>query len=143
MLLQGFERTSCKAVLLYSHLPDLCLLWVDAHIDINTPMIFLSNHVHCQPLAFLIKELFLVKSLRTKCYSVSEIDKLGIGKVMEETLAYLLPKKKRLIYLHFEIDDLAPSLASVPHTPVPGGMTFREGIYVTEELYKTGRITHF
>uniref|UniRef100_A0ABM5G517 Arginase n=2 Tax=Pogona vitticeps TaxID=103695 RepID=A0ABM5G517_9SAUR len=156
--------------------PDLCLVWVDAHTDINTPLTSPSGNLHGQPLAFLIKELqkempdvpgfswvkprlsakdvvyigvrdvdpgeeLLVKSLGIKCYSMSEIDKLGIGKVMEETLAYLLANKKRPIHLSFDIDGLDPSVAPATGTPVPGGMTYREGIYVAEELYKTGLLS--
>lgn len=37
--------------------PDLCLVWVDAHTDINTPLTSPSGNLHGQPLAFLIKEL--------------------------------------------------------------------------------------
>ncbi|XP_059569051.1 arginase-1 [Alligator mississippiensis] len=83
----------------------------------------------------------IVKSLGIKCYSMSEVDKLGIGKVMEETLSYLLANKKRPIHLSFDVDGLDPSLTPATGTPVPGGMTFREGMYMTEELHKTGLLS--
>lgn len=37
--------------------PDLCLIWVDAHADINTPMTSPSGNLHGQPVAFMLKEL--------------------------------------------------------------------------------------
>lgn len=37
--------------------PDLCVLWVDAHADINTPLTSDSGNIHGMPLAFLVKEL--------------------------------------------------------------------------------------
>lgn len=37
--------------------PDLCLIWVDAHADINTPMSSPSGNLHGQPVAFMLKEL--------------------------------------------------------------------------------------
>lgn len=37
--------------------PDLCLVWVDAHADINTPVISPSGNLHGQPVAFMLKEL--------------------------------------------------------------------------------------
>lgn len=37
--------------------PDLCVLWVDAHADINTPLTSGSGNLHGMPLAFLVKEL--------------------------------------------------------------------------------------
>ena len=37
--------------------PDLCVLWIDAHADINTPLTSDSGNIHGMPLAFLVKEL--------------------------------------------------------------------------------------
>lgn len=37
--------------------PDLCLIWVDAHADVNTPMTSPSGNLHGQPVAFMLKEL--------------------------------------------------------------------------------------
>ncbi|XP_039388458.1 arginase-1-like isoform X2 [Mauremys reevesii] len=83
----------------------------------------------------------ILKSLGIKYYSMTEIDQLGIGKVMEETLHYLLANKKRPIHLSFDVDGLDPSLTPATGTPVPGGVTLREGIYVAEELYRTGLLS--
>ncbi|CAI2723622.1 unnamed protein product [Schistosoma spindalis] len=37
--------------------PDLCVLWIDAHGDINTPLNSASGNIHGMPLSFLVKEL--------------------------------------------------------------------------------------
>lgn len=37
--------------------PDLCVIWVDAHADLNTPMTSPSGNLHGQPVSFLLKEL--------------------------------------------------------------------------------------
>ncbi|KAG1950330.1 arginase-2, mitochondrial [Pimephales promelas] len=37
--------------------PDLCLIWVDAHADINTPLTSPSGNIHGQSVAFLLKDL--------------------------------------------------------------------------------------
>ncbi|KAK7904150.1 hypothetical protein WMY93_016757 [Mugilogobius chulae] len=37
--------------------PDLCVIWVDAHADLNTPMTSPSGNLHGQPVAFMLKEL--------------------------------------------------------------------------------------
>nr|ADA68869.1 arginase [Sinohyriopsis cumingii] len=37
--------------------PDLVVLWIDAHADINTPMTSDSGNIHGMPLAFLVREL--------------------------------------------------------------------------------------
>lgn len=37
--------------------PDLCLIWVDAHADVNTPLTSPSGNLHGQSVAFMLKEL--------------------------------------------------------------------------------------
>ncbi|KAM5165578.1 arginase-1 [Mantella aurantiaca] len=156
--------------------PDLCVVWVDAHADINTPMTSPSGNLHGQPVSFLIKELqkkvpdipgfswvkpclsakdivyiglrdvdpgehLILKTLGIKSYCMSDVDRLTITKVMEETIEYLVGKKKRPIHLSFDIDGLDPSVAPATGTPVPGGLTYREGMYITEQLYNTGLLS--
>lgn len=156
--------------------PDLCVVWVDAHSDINTPFTSPSGNLHGQPVAFLIKELknqmpdvpgfswvkpclaakdivyiglrdvdpgehCILKTLGIKYYSMTEVDELKISKVMEETLEYLLGNKSRPIHLSFDVDGLDPSVAPATGTPVQGGLTYREGLYITEQLHKTGLLS--
>lgn len=45
---------------LYGHWlaqPDVAILWIDAHADINTPLTSGSGNMHGMPLSFVIKEL--------------------------------------------------------------------------------------
>ncbi|XP_032750792.1 arginase-1 [Rattus rattus] len=156
--------------------PDLCVIWVDAHTDINTPLTTSSGNLHGQPVAFLLKELkgkfpdvpgfswvtpcisakdivyiglrdvdpgehYIIKTLGIKYFSMTEVDKLGIGKVMEETFSYLLGRKKRPIHLSFDVDGLDPVFTPATGTPVVGGLSYREGLYITEEIYKTGLLS--
>lgn len=37
--------------------PDMAILWIDAHADINTPLTSDSGNMHGMPLSFLAKEL--------------------------------------------------------------------------------------
>lgn len=37
--------------------PDLAVLWIDAHADINTPTSSPSGNIHGMPVSFLLKEL--------------------------------------------------------------------------------------
>jgi arginase len=41
---------------------DLCVIWVDAHADINTPAGSISGNIHGMPVAFLMREESLVDS---------------------------------------------------------------------------------
>ncbi|XP_058875409.1 arginase-1-like isoform X1 [Acipenser ruthenus] len=106
---------------------DLCLVWVDAHADINTPLTSPTGNVHGQPVSYLLKELqskipvmpgfswikpcitakdivyiglrdldpeehYIVKNLGIKSFSMTELDRLGMGRVMEETCDHLFSK---------------------------------------------------
>lgn len=51
----------------------------------------------------------------------------------------LFHRKQRPIHLSFDIDAFDPSLAPATGTPVNGGLTYREGIYITEEIHNTGK----
>lgn len=158
------------------HYPDLCVIWVDAHADINTPLTSSSGNLHGQPVSFLLKELqdkvplipgfswikpclstsdivyiglrdldpaeqFILKKYNITYYSMRQIDRIGIQKVMERTFDQLLGRRQRAIHLSFDIDAFDPTLAPATGTPVIGGLTYREGIYITEEIHNTGMLS--
>jgi arginase len=68
-----------------------------------------------------------------------DVDRLGIGKVMEETLSYFQNRKE--IHLSFDIDAIDPFFAPHTGTAVTGGLTFREGNYICEALAASGKLT--
>ncbi|CAB1335670.1 unnamed protein product [Coregonus sp. 'balchen'] len=137
--------------------PDLCLIWVDAHADINTPLTSPSGNLHGQSVAFMLKELQnkmpelpgfswmkpfhsakdlvyiglrdvdpgeydILKDLGVQYFTMRDIDRLGIQRVMEVTFDHLLSRKQRPIHLSFDIDAMDPSLAPATGTPVNGGL---------------------
>jgi arginase len=67
-----------------------------------------------------------------------DIDKLGIAAVMQQTFEYLGADTP--IHLSFDVDALDPTVAPATGTPVRGGLTFREGHYICEEVFETGRL---
>ncbi|XP_012859180.2 arginase-2, mitochondrial [Echinops telfairi] len=158
------------------HCQDLCVIWVDAHADINTPLTTSSGNLHGQPVSFLLRELqdkvprlpgfswlkpcisspdivyiglrdvdppehFILKNYDIQYYSMRDIDRLGIQKVMEQTFDLLIGKRQRPIHLSFDIDAFDPALAPATGTPVAGGLTYREGMYITEEIHNTGLLS--
>ncbi|XP_064806926.1 arginase, hepatic-like isoform X2 [Oncorhynchus masou masou] len=134
---------------------DLSVVWVDAHADINTPLTSPTGNIHGQPMSYLIHELqskenlkrdishssHILKLLGIKVYSMTEVDRLGIAKVMEETCDYIFSKVKKPIHLSYDIDALDPSISPATGTPVVGGLTYREGIYITEHISQTGLLS--
>jgi arginase len=84
----------------------------------------------------------ILKKYKIKAFSMHEIDRYGIGQVMDMTLEHLSKgdSAQSPIHLSFDIDALDPSVASSTGTPVRGGLTFREGHYICEILHATGRL---
>ncbi|KAG8884230.1 Arginase, catabolizes arginine to ornithine and urea [Tulasnella sp. 331] len=166
--------------------PDACLIWIDAHADINTIASTESGNLHGMPVSFLLGlntkqeiqalqnpaiavnpeegapfewlepkldasrlvyiglrdvdagERKILKDNKIKCFSMHEVDKYGIGKVMEMALDHVNPERSRPIHLSFDVDALDPTVAPSTGTPVRGGLTFREGHYICEAVYETG-----
>jgi arginase len=80
----------------------------------------------------------LLRKHNIKAFSMFEVDKYGIGKVVEMALDHVNPNRDRPIHLSFDVDALDPSVAPSTGTPVRGGLTFREGHYICEALAETG-----
>jgi arginase len=60
-----------------------------------------------------------------KAFSMHDIDKHGIGKVLELALDAVNPKRERPIHLSFDVDAFDPSVAPSTGTPVrPGFFSF-------------------
>ncbi|XP_068253421.1 arginase-2, mitochondrial isoform X1 [Nyctibius grandis] len=86
-------------------------------------------------------EYYILKNYDIQYFSMRDIDRLGIQKVMERTFEQLMGRRQRPIHLSFDIDAFDPSLAPATGTPVLGGLTYREGMYITEEIYNTGMLS--
>ncbi|KXS17132.1 arginase [Gonapodya prolifera JEL478] len=80
----------------------------------------------------------IIRSLGIKAFSMHEVDKWGIGRVMEMALDHIAPKRDKPIHLSFDVDALDPTVIPATGTPVRGGLTFREGHYICEALHETG-----
>ena len=80
----------------------------------------------------------LLKEHNIKAYSMHEVDKYGIGKVVDMALDHVNPDRSRPVHLSFDVDAMDPSVAPSTGTPVRGGLTFREGHYICEALHETG-----
>uniref|UniRef100_A0A673CIL2 Arginase n=1 Tax=Sphaeramia orbicularis TaxID=375764 RepID=A0A673CIL2_9TELE len=87
-------------------------------------------------------EHFILKLLGVKAFSMTEVDQLGISRVMEQTCDYLCDKVQKPIHLSYDVDAVDPSVTPATGTPVIGGLTYREGLYVTEYLCQTGDPVH-
>ncbi len=82
----------------------------------------------------------LIKKHSIKVYTMHEIDRLGMTKVMEETIAYLKETSDG-VHLSLDLDGLDPHDAPGVGTPVLGGISYRESHLAMEMLAESGLIT--
>jgi len=130
-------------------------LWIDAHGDLNRPSTSPSGNVHGMPLAAALGvagdafpeqsleraaligvrsldpgERKLVKELDVKVFTMSEIDKHGVERVMQEALTFL--SGSRFVHVSLDLDAVDPTTAPGVGTPVRGGLSYREAHFVLE-----------
>lgn len=82
----------------------------------------------------------LIKETGIKVYTMHEIDRLGMARVMEETIAYLKEKADG-VHLSLDLDGLDPNDAPGVGTPVMGGISYRESHLAMEMLHEAQIIT--
>lgn len=73
-----------------------------------------------------------------RAFSMFDIDRHGIGRVMEMALGHIGADTP--IHLSFDVDALDPMWAPSTGTPVRGGLTLREGDYICECVHETGSL---
>ncbi|WEW55156.1 Arginase, catabolizes arginine to ornithine and urea [Emydomyces testavorans] len=73
-----------------------------------------------------------------KAFSMHDVDKHGIGRVVEMALGHI--GQDTPIHLSFDVDGLDPLWAPSTGTPVRGGLTLREGDFIAECVHQTGSL---
>ncbi|OJJ00201.1 hypothetical protein ASPVEDRAFT_39625 [Aspergillus versicolor CBS 583.65] len=73
-----------------------------------------------------------------KAFSMHDVDRHGIGRVVEMALAHI--GNDTPIHLSFDVDALDPQWAPSTGTPVRGGLTLREGDFICECVHETGNL---
>ncbi len=82
----------------------------------------------------------LIKEKGIKVFTMHEIDRMGMTKVIEETVAYLKDRTDG-VHLSLDLDGLDPDDAPGVGTPVMGGISYRESHLAMEMLEEAKLIT--
>jgi arginase len=85
-------------------------------------------------------EKVLIKEKGIKVYTMHEVDRLGMAKVIEETIEYFKDKTDG-VHLSLDLDGLDPNDAPGVGTPVRGGISYRESSLAMELLSEAKIIT--
>ncbi|HEH2258903.1 TPA: arginase [Staphylococcus aureus] len=153
------------------HYNNLGVIWYDAHGDLNIPEESPSGNIHGMPLRFLTgegpKELLelnsnvikpenivligmrdldkgerhFIKDHNIKTFTMSDIDKLGIKEVIENTIEYLKSRNVDGVHLSLDVDALDPLETPGTGTRVLGGLSYRESHFALELLHQSHLIS--
>jgi len=80
----------------------------------------------------------ILRDNHIKVFTMKDVDRHGIGNVVEMALNHVNPYRSLPIHLSFDVDGLDPTVAPSTGTTVRGGLTFREGCYICETIAETG-----
>ncbi|MBZ0199238.1 MAG: arginase [Ignavibacteriaceae bacterium] len=89
-----------------------------------------------------IKERENIKRLKLPVYTMSDVDKLGIHRIIVKVLKQF---KENVDHIHvsFDLDSVDPTIAPGVGTPVPGGLSYRETHLLMEAIAECGCMNSF
>ena len=149
---------------------NLGVLWIDAHADINNETTSPSGNIHGMPISFLLGngvvslskiggfspklkpenivylglrsvdpgEVQAIKDMNIKAYYYDEIKERTLQTCLEEVFEYL--RNIENWHVQFDFDSMDPYLIPAVSTPVDGGFTEDEIIYLFDNILSTDKI---
>jgi arginase len=81
-------------------------------------------------------EVALVSGLDAKVYTMSDVDRLGLERVIREALAHIAGPG--FVHVSLDMDALDPDIAPGVGTPVRGGLSYREAHLAMELVAESG-----
>jgi arginase len=141
-------------------------LWIDAHGDLNRPSTSPTGNVHGMPLAAAFGvggdafetalyptpsvtraalvgirsldagERELIKELDVRVFTMSEIDRLGVERVLRDAMTFLAGAP--FVHVSLDLDAVDPMFAPGVGTPVSGGLSYREAHLALELVAESG-----
>jgi arginase len=82
----------------------------------------------------------LVRASGVHVFTMKDIDRLGIGEVMERAIA-IATKGTGGFHVSYDLDVCDPQVAPGVGTPVKGGLSYREAHVVMETIAESGKMT--
>ncbi|XP_065079361.1 arginase-1 [Ochlerotatus camptorhynchus] len=109
-------------------------------MDWQEPIISIKNMVYIGLRSVDPYERVIIEKFGIHAFGMREVQKYGIKDVMKMALERIDPDGKKSLHVSYDIDSLDVLEAPSTGTGVRGGLTLREGIYIMEDAYKTGRL---
>jgi len=151
---------------MYHIYPDLRVIWIDAHADINSPDTSPSGNFHGMPVYYIselsdihknssrvsldniayigvrdvdVDEIRILKENNVRNYTKEEIVRRGSSTIIGE----LIEEKQLMqhpVHISFDIDAVDPSECPSTGTPSPDGITTAHVVKLIKEIKKTGNL---
>ncbi|XP_052563992.1 arginase, hepatic [Culex pipiens pallens] len=109
-------------------------------MDWQEPIISIKNMVYIGLRSVDPYERLIIEKFGIHAFGMREVEQYGIHEVMRMALERVDPEGKKSLHVSYDIDSLDVLEAPSTGTSVRGGLTLREGIYIMEEAYNTGRL---
>jgi len=84
-----------------------------------------------------IQERLNIKKVKPIVYTMSDVDKLGVHRIINRVLKQFKEKVDH-IHISFDVDSIDPNFAPGVGTPVPGGLNYREAHLLMEAIAECG-----
>jgi agmatinase len=144
---------------LASRMPGMGILHVDAHCDLRPAYegftwshasIMRNVHDRLPGVARIVQvgirdasteELELVeRSERIKIHRDGDLARAELsGKSFADSARRIVADLPAQVYVSFDVDGLDPALCPHTGTPVPGGLSFRQAVFLLDEVVRAGR----
>lgn len=86
------------------------------------------------------EEKEILRKLGIVCFSMYHIDRYGINSVVEMAMKSINPTNEEPIMISYDVDAIDPLYVPATGTPVRGGLTLREGLFIAERVAETGNL---
>jgi arginase len=80
----------------------------------------------------------LIKDLDVRVFTMSELDRMGVERVLTEALEFLADTA--FLHVSLDLDAVDPMFAPGVGTPVRGGLSYREAHLALELVAESGRL---
>ncbi len=81
----------------------------------------------------------LMHEAGVSCFTVSDIDRFGFSEVLKKVRLFFKTRCD-IVHISFDMDAFDPSIAPGTGVPVPGGLSYREGLLLMEEMETLGLV---
>lgn len=85
-------------------------------------------------------EKAILHDLHIAAFSMHHIDRYGMNTVIKMAMEAVSPRGTEPIMVSYDVDAIDPLYVPATGTPVRGGLSFREALFLAERVAETGRL---